>query len=109
MNESLSRYFSRCGDFYVLGSKLEDDTADRSQVITVKLSAQSDEQLNLLFVEGLSIGQIIIPDPDSSTISATNGFNGARASERHNVPPNCHLGNIELTRQAVICIMPSKT
>jgi hypothetical protein len=93
---------------YASGSKLEDDTADRSQIVTVKLGAQSDEQLHLLFVEGLAVGQIISPDPDASTIAATNSFDGVRTGKRHNVPPNCHLGNIELMRQIVVCIVPSE-
>ncbi len=93
---------------YASGSKLEDDAADRSQVVTVKLGAQSDEQLDLLFVEGLAVGQIISPDLDASAIAATNGFNGVRTGECRNVPPNGHLGNIELLRQIVVCIMPSQ-
>ena len=30
------------------GSKLEDDTADRSQIVTIKLFAQFNEQIDLL-------------------------------------------------------------
>ena len=107
MSGSLSRCLSRCWGI-VSGSKLEDDTADRSQIITSKLGAQSDEQFHLLFVEGLAVGQIISPDPDTSTIAATNSFDGVRTGERHNVPPDCHLGNIELMRQIVVCIVPSE-
>nr|WP_325240770.1 hypothetical protein [uncultured Oscillibacter sp.] len=74
-------------------SKLEDDAADRSKAVTVKLGAQSDEQLHLLFVEGLAVGQIISPDPDASTVATANSFDGVRTGERHNVPPGTHKKN----------------
>lgn len=90
------------------GSKLKDDTADRSQIVTVKLGAQSNEQRHLLFVEGLAVRQIVSPDLDASTVAATNSFNGVRTGERRNVPPDCHLGNIELMCQIVVCIVPSE-
>ena len=94
---------------YASGSKLEDDAADCSQIIAVKLGAQPNEQPYLLGVEGLAVGQIIGLNSDTSTIPATDSLNRVRTSERRNVPPDCHLGNIELMRQIVVCIMPSET
>ena len=108
MNGSLSRYFSRCGGIYALRSELEDDTADCSQVIADKLCAQPSEQRNLFGVEGLAVGEIIIPDPDASTITATDSFNGEFTHERRNVVTNRPFTDIELVRQIVVCIVPSK-
>lgn len=51
----LSHCLSKCrGD--ASGSKLENDTADRSQIIAVKLGTQSNEQRHLFGVEGLAVG-----------------------------------------------------
>lgn len=108
MNGNLSHCFSRCGVFYVLGSKLEDNAADCSQVITNKLCTQPSEQRNLLDVEGLAVGKIIIPDPNASTIAATDSFNGVCAHECRNVITNRPLADIEFVRQVVVCIVPSK-
>ena len=89
------------------GSKLENDTADRSQIIAVKLGTQSNEQCNLFGVEGLAVGQIFVPNPDAPTVAATDSFDGVRTGERRNVTPDRHFGNIELMRQIVVCIVPS--
>ncbi len=93
---------------FASGRKLEYDTADRSQIIAVKLGAQSDKQLDLIRVEGLTVGIVVIPNLDASTIAAMDSFDWVRTSERRNVTPDCHFGNIELVRQIVVCIVPSQ-
>ena len=108
MNGSLPRCFSRYRGIYALRSELENDTADCSQVITDKLCAQPSEQRNLLGVESLTVGEIIIPDPDTSAIAATDSFNGVCVHEYRNVVTNCPFTDIEFVRQIAVCIMPSK-
>ena len=103
----LSRCLSRCWG-YVSRSKLENDTADRSQIVTVKLGAQSNEQRHLFGVEGFAVGEIIAPDPDTPTVAATDSFDRVRTGERRNVTPNRHFGNVELMRQIVVCIVSSQ-
>ena len=80
---------------YASGSKLENDTADRSQIVTDKLGAQLDEQLDLLFVEGLAVRPVIGLQTDASAIAATNSFNGVGTHEQHNVVPDGFSGNSE--------------
>ena len=108
MNGSLSRCLSRCKGICWSGSKLEDDTADRSQIITAKLGAQFDEQPHLLFVEGFAIRQKIGLDTDTPTVAATDGFNRIRTHEQHNVVPDGFSGNAEFGRQITVCILPSQ-
>ena len=103
----LSRCLSRCRGIYASGSKLEDDTADRSQIVTVKLGAQSGEQCNLFCVESFSIGIICILNLNSATIPPTNSFNRVSAHEYPNIPANCSIRNIEFVRQIVASIVPS--
>ena len=90
----------------VLGSKLEDDTADCSQIIAIKLGAQSDEQVDLLWVERLAVRIIIVRNLNATAIAATNSFDRVGTHERCNVITNGPLADIELTGQIVVCIMP---
>ena len=76
--------FFKVRGIYALRSELENDTADCSQVITGKLCAQPSEQRNLLGIEGFTVGKIIIPNPDTSTIAAADSFNGVCAHECRN-------------------------
>lgn len=100
--------FFKVRGIYALRSKLENDTADCGQIVTDKLCAQPSEQRNLFGVEGLAVGVIIIPDPDTAAIASTDSFNGVFAHERRNIIADRPLTNAELVRQIVVCIMPSE-
>lgn len=58
-----------------------------------------------MFYSGLSVTWSIPFCHSDAPIPPTDSFYGVGASEGHHVPPDGHLGDVELTRQILICIL----
>ncbi len=54
------------------------------------------------------LGQIVVLNLDTTSVTATNSFDGVRTGECRNITPDRHFGYIELMRQIVVCIVPSQ-
>jgi len=105
--------FVKVLDGYMLRSKLDDDTVDRFQVITRKLTPQFPEKGKLLGLKAASVRVLVvvivpIHSSDTAAVAATNSLNGVRTHENSNVIPDRPLANIKFVCQICAGVIPSQ-